>query len=120
MNKRDYLRTQGFNVGERGKFNDAMLTAIKNAEENGIVFSNIPQASKVEKVYKFEKIVTHLKPQVRVRQARELFGLTEMGEKVGFITCRNCQSHMIYCNCTNGVLAPKIVKSSTDPLVRVG
>lgn len=119
MNKRDYLRSQGFNVGERGRFNDAMKSAIAKAQEEGIVFNDIP-TPKVEKLYKTEEIKSHIfKPQEKLRAARELFGYTHEGIKIAFITCRQCRSHMIYCSCTGGVQAPSLVVRSNDPLVRI-
>ena len=119
MNKRDYLRTQGFNVGERGRFNDAMKSAIAKAQEEGIHFNDIP-TPKVEKVYKAEEIKPHIfKPQEKLRASRELIGYTHDGIKIAFITCRQCRSHMIYCSCEGGVSAPSLVVRSTDPLVRI-
>jgi hypothetical protein len=119
MNKRDYLRSQGFNVGERGRFNDAMKTCIAKAQEEGIHFNDIP-TPKVEKLYVKEEIKPHtFKPQPKLRSSRELFGYTHDGIKIAFITCRQCRFHMIYCSCTGGVQAPKLVVRSNDPLVRI-
>lgn len=119
MNKRDYLRSQGFNVGERGRFNDAMKSSIAKAQEEGIVFNDIP-TPKVEKLYKAEEIKPHtFKPQEKLRASRELIGFTHDGIKIAFITCRQCRSHMIYCSCTGGVQAPSLVVRSNDPLVRI-
>ena len=118
MNKRDYLRSQGFNVGARGKFNDAMISALKNAEKSGILFDTTPTPKKQD-VFVREEIKPTFKPQVRLRESRNLYGLTAGGDKVGFITCSDCKQHMAYCKCVDGVLAPSIVVRSNDRLVRV-
>lgn len=119
MNKRDYLRTQGFNVGARGKFNDAMLSALKSAEKHGIVFDEKP-IPKPREVFKREAIIPDIPKQEPLREARTLYGFTKAGDKVGFISCSDCHSHMIYCKCNGGVLAPSIVSRSNERLVRIG
>lgn len=108
MNKREYLRSLGFRVGERGRFTDAMKTELAKAD---IVFDD-------DKTRKRE---SHPKPasQERVREARQLVGFTKEGYKVAFITCAYCHQHMVFCQCEK-VVAPKVVASSQDPLVSVG
>lgn len=119
MNKRDYLRSLGFRVGERGRFTDAMHTAIRKAEEEGMKFDEkVVVVKKQPTIIKREKIRAHIPEQRVIREARELFGYTAEGYKVGFILCSNCNQHMIYCDCS-GVFAPSMVKSSDDPLVRI-
>lgn len=119
MNKREFLRTKGFNVGERGRFNDAMKTAIREAEESGTVFDNIIPPTKQVIIEKPKEIIrAHIVEQTKMREPRELFGKTYEGYKVGFITCSKCHQHMMYCNCS-GVFAPSMVKSSDDPIVKI-
>ena len=117
MNKREYLRSIGFTVGERGRFNDAMKTAL--AKYDGVFDEDQPdlKQNKVKKV-KAAKGIINLPNQKRVREPRVLAGYTKEGFKVGFDGCSACNQHMVYCTCPNGVLAPKIVSSSADPLVR--
>lgn len=108
MNKREYLRSLGFRVGERGRFTDAMKTELSKAD---IVFDDDKTSKRSQ---------THPKPasQERVREARQLFGYTKEGYKVAFITCAYCHQHMVFCQCDK-VHAPKVVTSSEDPLVSV-
>jgi len=117
MDKRDFLRSQGFKVGERGRFNDAMVNAIKEAESNGTIFDQkaIPKS---KKTYSFEEIIPDVPKQERLRASRQLNGFTKFGHKVGFITCSNCQSHMVYCPCDK-IYAPSIVVKSDDPTVGI-
>lgn len=117
MDKRDFLRSQGFNVGERGRFNDAMVNAIKEAESNGTLF-NEKAIPKKKKVYAFEDIVADVPKQQKLRASRQLTGISKDGYKVGFITCSNCQSHMVYCACDK-IYAPSIVVQSDDPTVGI-
>lgn len=114
MDKRAYLRSLGFEVGERGRFSAEMQAAIAKAD---IAFE-APEKKKQE--YSREEIISSLPPQPKVREPRQLFGYTDEGFKVGFVTCRRCSQHMIYCNCSEGVLAPSIVKVCEDPIVTVG
>lgn len=114
MDKREYLRSLGFQVGERGRFSAEMQTAIANA---GIDFdAPVKKAEYVE----VETITPSVPPQEAVRKPRQLYGFTAEGHKVGFITCRRCSYHMMYCECKRGILAPSIVSRCDDPLVTVG
>jgi uncharacterized Ntn-hydrolase superfamily protein len=117
MDKRDFLRSQGFTVGERGRFNDAMVNAIQEAELNGTLFDEkaIP---KKKKVYAFEDIIADIPSQTKLRASRQLKGISKDGNKVEFITCSNCQSHMVYCACDK-IYAPSIVIQSDDPTVGI-
>lgn len=119
MNKRDYLRSQGFNVGARGKFNDAMLSALTAAEKSGILFDEKP-TPKPREVFKREVIIPDIPKQEALRESRTLYGFTKDGNKVGFINCSHCNHHMIYCKCKDGLLAPSIVVRSDERLVRIG
>ena len=119
MDKREYLRSLGFEVGERGRFSAEMQTALANAD----MTFDAPKTSKRDDglpVYEAQVIVPDIPPQAAVRKARQLFGYTTEGFKVGFVTCRRCSYHMMYCDCKEGILAPSIVAVCEDPLVNVG
>lgn len=117
MNKREYLRSLGFQVGERGRFTDAQKTAI--ATFSG-VFDDDIKPLKIEKIktFKAPKGVPSLPAQTRQREARTLSGYTKEGHKVAFVMCGACSQHMIWCDCDR-VLAPSIVIRSDDPIVKV-
>lgn len=117
MDKRDFLRSQGFTVGERGRFNDAMVNAIKQAELSGTLFDEkaIP---KKKRTYSFEEIIPDVPQQEKLRVSRQLTGVTKFGHKVNFITCSKCQTHMVYCPCDK-IYAPSNVVKSDDPAVGI-
>jgi hypothetical protein len=122
MNKREYLRSKGFEVGERGRMSQAMKNVLLEAETNGTKFDDVVTVrEKEDDVWAFmpEEIKSSIPPQEKVREPRDLYGLTVAGDKVAFILCGQCSYHMIYCTCEGGVQAPSIVVSSTDPLVRI-
>jgi hypothetical protein len=117
MTKREYLRSLGFRVGERGRFTDEQKTAI--AAFDGIFEDDI-KPLKLDKLKedKPEKPTVSLPKQFRQREARQLSGYTKEGFKVGFVMCAACNQHMIWCGCEK-VLAPSIVIRSEDSLVKV-
>lgn len=114
MNKREYLRSLGFKVGERGRFTPEMLTALKDfkAPETAP-----PRVIDVE-VYD-PPIVFKLPDEPRMREPRTLYGYTAEGYKVGFTLCQFCTKHMTFCSCHKGVSAPTIVVHSDDKEVYV-
>lgn len=116
MTKREYLRSLGFTVGERGRFNDAMKIAL--AQYEGVFDEEQPKLNlRKIKDFKVDKSAK-VKVQYRQREARTLYGYTVEGFKVGFVTCSACKQHMIWCDCEK-VTAPKIVVRSDDKLVKI-
>jgi hypothetical protein len=109
MNKREFLRSKGFNVGERGRFTPAMLTALQEYEapEQGE-----PKVIDVE-VYNVP-IEFKLPEEPVMRQPRTLYGYTKEGYKVGFTTCKACTKHMMFCSCQKGIVSPTIVVRSDE------
>jgi hypothetical protein len=117
MTKREYLRSLGFRVGERGRFTDEQKTAI--AAFGGVFDDDIkPLKLNKLKIDKPVKVPTRLPEQRRQREARQLSGYTKEGYKVGFVMCAACNEHMIWCGCDK-VAAPSIVVRSDDSLVKV-
>lgn len=121
MTKREYLRSIGFQVGERGRFNDAMKIALASAdiifdEDNVNLKLDIIKKTKLDKQKQRE-----VKIQVsnRHREPRTLSGFTREGVKVAFVNCNKCKEHMIFCGCVEGVHSPSIVTYSKDSLVFV-
>jgi len=117
MTRREYLRSLGFTVGERGRFNSAMK--IELAKYDG-VFDDDIKPLKTHKIKEHKPTIATVKPgQKRVRENRMLTGYTKEGYKVGFDGCLECHQHMVYCQCKGGILAPRIVTASPDTIVRV-
>ena len=108
MNKREWLRSQGFQVGERGRLNPAMLKALEGFEEEQ------PQV-----VEKKEEIQFFIPPDVVQRPTRTLYGYSREGYKVAFVLCFHCSRHMMYCKCARGITAPSSVVRSKEPDVYI-
>lgn len=108
--ERDYLRSLGFTVGERGRFSKEMLDALANRK-------NAQTQDDMDDVYDY----LNLPRRNPVRQAQELYGYTLEGKKVGFIMCFNCAEHMMWCECPDGIMAPITVRAVKikEPLVRL-
>jgi len=111
MNDRDFLRSLGFVVGERGRFSKEMVAAL--ASRN----------SKTETSTKFDKIDEAGLPEklkrTPVREAEQLYGYDKYGHKIAFVLCNSCNQHMIWCTCKAGILAPSHIIRSENPLVTV-
>ena len=110
MTRREYLRSIGFNVGNRGRLTPAMITALSDFKEEGapIVLDVV--------VYPAKK--TYIQNQI-IRKPRTLYGFTKEGTKVGFTTCSDCDEHMSICSCQNGILAPIMVTLCKEEGVRL-
>lgn len=109
MNDRDYLRSLGFVVGERGRYSKPMLEALakrKSDSDNDAIDE--------------ARSIVGVPAQTRVREPEQLFGYTLEGYKVGFIMCRSCDRHMSFCVCEGGIHAPKVIVATKDPRVVVG
>lgn len=120
MDKREYLRSLGFEVGERGRFSAEMKTALKNfAEEGGKLEQRSSKRDDGLPEVEPQVIVPDIPPQVAVRKPKKLKGRSKEGYIIEFVTCFDCHYHMMYCSCTGGIKAPSSIVSSKDPLVRV-
>ena len=110
MDKREYLRSQGFEVGERGRFSAEMLEALKSfkGKETQISLSHEINAAGLS-----EKIV-----RTPLRDSQQLYGYDKEGHKIGFIICFKCNDHMMWCECPL-ITAPSSVATCRNPLVRV-
>lgn len=120
MDKREYLRSLGFTVGERGRFNSEMQAALKGYQEEGGKLEGrtgkrddgLPEVEPTV-------IIPHLPPQTKQRDAKKLKGKSPEGYTVEFVMCFECFQHMMYCICEGGIKAPASVSSCKDPLVRL-
>lgn len=110
MNKREYLRSLGFTVGERGRFTPEMLTALKNSE---LDFDGNKVAREIVEevdVLDYPKLVS-----TKMRESRTLYGYTKEGHRVAFQLCFSCSQHMMYCECKRGIKAPSAVAYTKEP-----
>ena len=99
-NVRAWARANGYEVGERGRFSAEILAAYN---------AGTPSTKAVESPVEFTLPVSR-----RVRQNKQLFGLTPEGHRVGFSSCRRCAEFMAFCNCREGLMPPSIVTMGLD------
>jgi len=120
MNEREYLRTLGFEVGDRGRFSLEMKQALSGFEQGGGKLER-RSGKREDGLPEVEPggVVTEIVPMKKMREERVLKGKTTEGYTIAFVMCFGCGMHMIYCSCEGGVKAPSLVISSNDPLVRV-
>lgn len=113
MDKREYLRSLGFTVGERGRFTPEMLSALEHYEEPELPL-------KIAFVECFPDNITNQVNQERaLREPRTLYGYTREGKALGFVLCFSCKSHMMYCTCEGGIVAPPQIIATKEKEVRV-
>ena len=113
LTKREYLRSLGFNVGERGRLTPAMITALKDYQgpQNTVTVYDVEMVPiSVDYASNFDPIV---------REPRVLTGRDKEGNVISFTTCNSCQKHMSFCSCQMGVFAPIMVVSTSDKEVYV-
>ena len=86
MDKRDYLRSLGFEVGKRGRFSEAMQEALKNYKEETPEVVIIPKVKNTPKRSDGIKVYT-----------AEL----HTGQIIRFDICADCTENVIFCDCAN-------------------
>jgi len=114
MTKREYLRSLGFEVGERGRFTEAMKQALDKYE--GTFDEPASSSSNYTGPVGQPWIPFSSTP---VRPSYAFKGYTKEGYEIRFNGCRRCSAHMKYCICPDGILAPSVVVKCDDPLVCV-
>ena len=122
MTKREYLRSLGFQVGERGRFNSAMK--IELAKYDGVFDEDIIPL-KLDKLKTYTRKKDNpknqylpLPPKSKMTRAPQMFtGYTKDGIPVGFDGCSKCHHKAEWCYCPTGITAPSIVKHCDNSLV---
>ena len=115
QNAREFLREQGFTVGERGRFSADMLKALADAgidpKAKGDAAPKAPRVSRSPK----PKPVAKTAPQVRVR-SKAKFTAVSGGIRLVYDMCFNksCNQHATFCNCPNGPAPPVGFKRVVD------
>jgi hypothetical protein len=85
MNKRDYLRSLGFEVGSRGRFSAEMQAALANfVEDTPVEEEPIPKIPNTPK----------RKDGITVYTA-----VLKGGQVIKFDYCPTCKDNVIYCHC---------------------
>jgi hypothetical protein len=86
MDKREFLRSLGFEVGARGRFSAEMLDALKDYEEPTVEKVILPKVKNTPKRTDGIKVYT-----------AEL----HTGQIIRFDTCASCKENVIFCHCTD-------------------
>lgn len=104
MNKRDYLRSLGFDVGERGRFSAEMLEALSSfdGEDTPITRTQKIMEKVRERTYK---------PQIKQREESTYILELEDGLKVAMALCSTCKQSCIWCDCAGGPQPPRYFDS---------
>lgn len=120
MDKREYLRSLGFTVGERGRFTAEMQTALKDFENQGGKLE-ARSGKRDDGLPEMEPavIIPDIPPETPVRKPKKLKGRSKEGYIIEFVMCFDCHKHMMYCTCEGGVKAPSSVATCKEQDVRV-
>jgi hypothetical protein len=101
VNKRDYLRSLGFEVGERGRFSAEMQEALKSFVETD---KHIESTRKVLEQAR-ERIV--LPPRVKQREDSIYCAVLEGGTLIRMGMCSDCRQSCVWCMCDGGPQPPR-------------
>lgn len=113
---RDWLREQGFPVGERGRLSAAMKKAV---ESSGLTFVEAPEIDAGDFGRPDASWRTEYFNQSVQRPSKTLYGFDSDGHKIAFSMCWQCNSHMSLCACKGGVLAPTYISYTKEKDVRL-
>lgn len=131
VDKREWLRTNGFTVGERGRFSQAMKDAIANAEKNGIVF--IERGTQTTTVFTIDEngvtkeevrevnLWAHHPESIRKESHYRFVGEGKARERTDIMVsvteaCNSCQYSLGWCYCET----PTITYWKTGEVLRLG
>jgi len=99
---REWARKNGYDVPSRGRISADVMAA----------YTGNPLTPKV----RAGQFAEQPPPQIKLRKAITLYGLTEEGYRVGYSHCRRCVQSMVYCDCKDGPKPPSIVVKTLDPI----
>ena len=99
MNKREYLRSLGVEVGERGRFSAEMLEALKSFKGDDTPIT------RTQKIMEEVRQRTY-KPQIKQRDDRVYMLELEDGLKIAMAMCSKCKESCIWCMCDGGPQPP--------------
>ena len=108
MEKRENLRSQGFEEGERGRYSAEMQEALRS----------IDGEETQNKVVSRNTIVKSISTQQR--DAKVYMCVLEDGIKVAMGFCNVCKDSIRYCECVGGPQPPDYFDSDVDKWYPVG
>lgn len=110
MDKREWLRSQGFEVGKRGRFSAEMLEALRAYDGGGV-----PTPTDNANGAQGASEGVPLPPQHRRTDGVTVYTATLSNNRVvNFDYCPTCKENVVYCECVEpsppGWLANEIIK----------
>lgn len=116
MNDREYLRSLGFTVGDRGRFSSEMKAAL--ADRDGVEISDeTPQYKSTDKtadgrwaVERSNGLPSLVKQSTIIRNAKSYIAVLVNGQKIACSTCSTCKDHVMYCECEDGPQPPNYLE----------
>lgn len=119
--KREWLVQQGLAKATRGRLSLEAHAALAEAVASGVEFSDNASIDNINPdnpdAKPWTQVVVKDWPVMR-KSVGQLFGKTEEGWTVGFVTCRKCARHYKYCDCRPFGLPP-IIATIDDRTKRV-
>lgn len=118
MNDREYLRSLGFTVGDRGRFSSEMKAAL--ASRDGVTDSeDEPTYKSTDRLadgrYAIERsngLPSLVKNSVVQRDARVYRATLTDGLVIACGTCSACKEHVMYCECEDGPQPPNYLEAT--------
>jgi uncharacterized protein with PIN domain len=110
MDKREYLRSIGFEVGERGRFSTEMKEALSshvNENPESIIVSRSERLADGRPAVEPHSVYVPPPPQKKQREESVFYAITTRGENIACTSCGECKFAMIYCECEGGPKPPR-------------
>jgi len=116
MNDREYLRSLGFTVGDRGRFSSEMKAAL--ASRDGVSDSDdVPEYKSTDRLpdgrYAIERsngLPSLVKESVVQRDAKSYVAVLVDGMRIATQYCGSCKDHVMYCECEDGPHPPSYLE----------
>lgn len=117
MNDREYLRSLGFTVGDRGRFSSEMKAAL--ASRDGVSDSeDVPKYKSTDRLadgrYATERsngLPSLVRPSIVRRDAKSYKVTLVDGMVIACYTCSSCKDHVMYCECEDGPHPPTYLEA---------
>jgi len=117
MTDREFLRSLGFEVGDRGRFSKEMKAAL--AKRDGVDPDAAepgygPQDRLADGRWAIERSNAGpvvVKPSVVMRNAKAFVATLTNGQKIACGNCSTCKEHVMYCECEDGPQPPNYLEA---------
>lgn len=117
MNDREYLRSLGYKVGDRGRMSAHMkqlITDRHGGDEPPVANENDNQYKSMDKmadgrwaIERSNNLPNLVKQSVVMRSSNSYQATLIDGLKIGVEFCSNCKDHVMHCQCEDGPHPPR-------------